>query len=413
MAVISLFNGSYCHADEIVQAAADGLGYPVITERVLEEASRKFNVPRDQLRSSLNGTRSFLGKLVHDRDKHVAFVRLVLAELIQSDNVIVTGCIAHLIPRTIGHDLRVLAIANHDYRVRQAIEQDNVSEKDASKAIREDDKQNMGCTEYLFGKSCYDESLYDLVLPMHELSVSEATRMVSETAQSEPVQTTERSKAAAHDFVLAAKVSLKLAEEGLSADVHAEGGNVILSINKNVVRLGHYRESLKKVAEQVSGVMSATTRLGPRYKPASANPWSNIEGPPKVMLVDDEKEFVQTLSERLKTRNLESSIAYDGEQALAMADEDAPDVIVLDLMMPGINGIETLRRLKRDHPQVEVIILTGHGSEHERREAEELGAFAYLRKPVDIDHLARVMRQAYARSGGPPTSDSAEPESRE
>jgi CheY-like chemotaxis protein len=68
-------------------------------------------------------------------------------------------------------------------------------------------------------------------------------------------------------------------------------------------------------------------------------------------------------------------------------------------MMPGIDGIEVLRRLKRDHPQVEVIILTGHGSDLERRQADELGAFAYLRKPVDIDALARVMREAYARSG--------------
>jgi two-component system response regulator CpxR len=129
------------------------------------------------------------------------------------------------------------------------------------------------------------------------------------------------------------------------------------------------------------------------------SPWSDLEGVPKVMLVDDEKEFVHTLSERLRTRSLESSIAYDGEQALEMIEKDLPDVMVLDLMMPGIDGIEVLRRIKRDHPEVEVIILTGHGSDREKQLAEELGAFAYLNKPVDVDLLARVMREAYGRAG--------------
>jgi CheY-like chemotaxis protein len=321
----------------------------------------------------------------------------VLAELIQSDNILVTGCAGHLLPRTISHVLRVCVIANHEYRAGQAAAS-GLSEKDSARAIHENDKQNFACTEFLFGKAAYDESLYDVVLPMHDREVADAVATICQHAHSEPVQTTERSQRAAQDFILAAQVGVKLVEEGLSADVHAEGGDVILSVNKNVVRLSHYRESLVKVAKQVPGVTEATTRLGPRYRPASSNPWSDIEGPPKVMLVDDEKEFVHTLSERLRTRQLESSIAYDGEQALAMVSEETPDVIVLDLMMPGIDGIETLRRLKRDHPQIEVIILTGHGSDTERREAEELGAFAYLRKPVDIDALARVMRDAYAKS---------------
>jgi CheY-like chemotaxis protein len=210
------------------------------------------------------------------------------------------------------------------------------------------------------------------------------------------LRTTDRGRRAAQDFVLSAKVALGLAEAGLDADVHSENGEVVLSINRYVVRLGHYRERISEVASRVSGVERVSTRLGPRYRAPSLNPWSDIEGPPKFMLVDDEKEFVHTLSERLRSRDLESSIAYDGEQALEMLQEKEADVIVLDLMMPGIDGIETLRRVKRDHPHVEVIILTGHGSDHEKRQAEELGAHAYLRKPVDIDVLARVMREAYA-----------------
>jgi len=124
---------------------------------------------------------------------------------------------------------------------------------------------------------------------------------------------------------------------------------------------------------------------------------SNIDLPPKILLVDDEKEFVQILSERLQKRDLVSSVVYDGQQALDYVEKDQPDVMVLDLAMPGIGGIEVLRRLKQTHPGIEVIILTGHGSEREEQLAAELGAFAYLQKPVNIEALAEVMRNAYRK----------------
>ena len=92
-----------------------------------------------------------------------------------------------------------------------------------------------------------------------------------------------------------------------------------------------------------------------------------------------------------------SHVVYNGEEALSLVQDEEPDVMVLDLMMPGINGVEVLRKIKQDHPNVEVIILTGHGSEKDKALAEELGAFAYLQKPTDIDKLAQIMKQAYAK----------------
>jgi len=113
----------------------------------------------------------------------------------------------------------------------------------------------------------------------------------------------------------------------------------------------------------------------------------------KVLLVDDEKEFVDSLSERLKLRNLKADIAYDGEQALDAIKADMPDVMVLDLRMPGIDGIEVLRRAKRSHPELQVVILSGHGSDKEEKEAKALGALAYLRKPIDIDQLVGALHR--------------------
>ena len=117
----------------------------------------------------------------------------------------------------------------------------------------------------------------------------------------------------------------------------------------------------------------------------------------KLLLVDDEEEFVRALAERLKMRDLESDTVFDGDQALSFVDEKEPDVMVLDLKMPGIDGIEVLRRVKKTYPNLQVIILTGHGTEKDEERARRLGAFDYMQKPVDIDDLVGKVRKAYKR----------------
>lgn len=117
----------------------------------------------------------------------------------------------------------------------------------------------------------------------------------------------------------------------------------------------------------------------------------------KILLVDDEKEFVEALSERLQMRDLGSDVALDGEQALHVVKGEIPDVMVLDLRMPGIDGLEVLRRVKEAYPSVQVIVLTGHGSERDEQEARRLGAYDYLQKPVDIDKLVTTLKNAYRK----------------
>jgi len=115
----------------------------------------------------------------------------------------------------------------------------------------------------------------------------------------------------------------------------------------------------------------------------------------KVLLVDDEEEFVKTLAERIEMRNLKSDVALSGESALEIMDENLPDVMVLDLKMPGIDGLEVLRRTKKVYPGVQIIMLTAHGSKKDEQEARRLGAFEYLKKPVDLETLMRTITAAY------------------
>ena len=114
----------------------------------------------------------------------------------------------------------------------------------------------------------------------------------------------------------------------------------------------------------------------------------------KILLVDDEKQFVDTLAERLAMRGFSARVAYDGPQALK-AVEEPTDVIVLDLRMPGMDGFEVLRSDKKSNPQVQVIILTGHGGDAEEQTAYRMGAYNFLKKPMDIDELLNSIRMAY------------------
>jgi DNA-binding response OmpR family regulator len=117
----------------------------------------------------------------------------------------------------------------------------------------------------------------------------------------------------------------------------------------------------------------------------------------KVLLVDDEEEFVKALAERLKMRDLRSDTVLDGEEALSFVEDQEPDVMVLDLKMPGIDGMEVLRQVRKAYPKIQVIILTGHGTEKDEEEAKRLGAFDYLEKPVNLDVLVKKMKAAYRR----------------
>lgn len=116
----------------------------------------------------------------------------------------------------------------------------------------------------------------------------------------------------------------------------------------------------------------------------------------KVLLVDDEEAFVNTLAQRLKMRELHVNTVYDGEQALAKVKSEEPDVMVLDLKMPGLHGMDVLKEIRKAYPNMQVIILTGHGTEKDEEEARRLGGFDFLRKPADIETLVGKIKEAYS-----------------
>ncbi len=114
----------------------------------------------------------------------------------------------------------------------------------------------------------------------------------------------------------------------------------------------------------------------------------------KVLLVDDEKEFTHVLSERLQKRDLEVESVHSGKEALARVEEESFDAIILDLVMPQMDGIETLKKLRVSHPELNVILLTGHADLKSGIEAMKLGAADFLEKPAEIGKLMEKIKEA-------------------
>jgi DNA-binding NtrC family response regulator len=115
----------------------------------------------------------------------------------------------------------------------------------------------------------------------------------------------------------------------------------------------------------------------------------------RVLIADDEFDFASTLQTRLNLRDFEATMVNSGEEAVQAVEQQKPDVLLLDLKMPDLDGLEVLSRLKEMGAETKVIILTGHGSFEVGREGMELGAFDYIMKPVDLNELIVKIEDAH------------------
>ena len=118
----------------------------------------------------------------------------------------------------------------------------------------------------------------------------------------------------------------------------------------------------------------------------------------RLLLVDDEVEFLEPMAARLRRRQLACTIAQSGTEALQALAREPFDCAVVDAKMPGMDGVELLRRIRRDYPEVAVILLTGHASVDLGVQGLELGAFDYLMKPVDLDELLDTVRRSVQKT---------------
>lgn len=396
MSIITIFSGGFCNETPVIDQIVARTGYRGIgDDQIVVEASRRCGIPENKIKRAFSTETSVFNKFTHEKERSIAFVKQVLAEMIAADDVVVTNFSGQLIPKSVSHALRICLIASIKHRIEIASRQEAVSKKEAVRMVhsREED-----CI-YWMKTICqandpWDPAFYDIVIPVDKTTIEEAADLVMGHVNTDVVKATPESEQALKDFHIAAKTEVALALEGHHVDVSADRGVITLTINKHVLMLNRLKEELKSIVEKIPDVASIEITIGQGFHKTDIYRKHDFKMPSKILLVDDEREYVQTLSERLFMREMGSAVAYDGESALDLIQKDDPEVIIVDLKMPGIDGFDVLRKVKESRPDIEVIILTGHGNDADGRRCLEMGAFAYLQKPLDINELSEAIKAA-------------------
>ena len=395
MSVITLFSALYCNEEPIIRGLVEKTGYRSVgDDDLVARAASLSGLAADRVGRAFSHKTSLFNPFTHEKEKSIAYLRLAVAETLAEGKLVLSGHCGHLVPASISHVLRICLVADINHRLQLA-ESRQPAEKDPLKAIHKSDEDKSGWCLQLHGNpDPWDPALYDIVIPTDKIAADESVHLIVSNLHSDVLIPTEASLAALADFHLQAKVQLALTLEGHEVSVGVKDKAVTLTIEKNVLMLSRLEQELQEIVNKIDGIASVSTQVGQNFHQADIYRKLEFQAPSRVLLVDDEREFVQTLSERLLLRDMGSAVAYDGESALEMLREDEPEVMILDLKMPGIDGMEVLRRVKETQPDIEVIILTGHGNETDRETCMTMGAFAYLQKPVDIDILSETMKAA-------------------
>lgn len=396
MSSIALFHSIFIEEKKIREQLAAATGFDIIQDAyIIKEVSKKYSISEDKVERTIYGTPSVFNKFTLERERITAYLKAIMAEHLNASGVLYSGNIAQLVPSAVTHVLRVGLFDKTSNRMQRAMGE-GLTEKNAVKVIKKNDISAANWVEYLHKKEITQQSLYDIIVPMGENFPESAVQLILENYHKPAVLENETSRQAVNDMALGAQVELALIAKGYTTEVKSSCGEITLLVNKSVSNFPKLSNTLTDIAESVNGVHTVKVVTGKDYH-ISVYRNQEFTLPPKVLLVDDEQEFVQTLSERLNTRNYGAYPVFDGEQALELLDNELPDVMVLDLKMPGMGGIDVLRKTKSFNPEIEIIILTGHGSEEDKKTCMELGAFAYLHKPVDISQLTEIIDEAHGK----------------
>ncbi|RPJ75019.1 MAG: response regulator [Desulfobacteraceae bacterium] len=396
MSVVSVFSGAFCRADEFIDHLRGETGYRLIDDEMIVTRARELSaLPEETLKRVFSARTSVFNPFTRERERAQIWLKLAVAEYFQEAGLLLHGVTSHLIPVSIPHVLRVCLIADAAHRIAAAAAQLGIEAAKAAERIQELDHDRAAWVQAVHSASDpWDATLYDILLPAHKLEPPAAAALVRRHLAAKAVQVSNRTRRAAGDFLTAARIQAALAAEGHFIGVSVEADAAVLTIDRPVLMQERLEEELTAIVRGAAEVARVEVRVKPAAKAAAAYSRHDATRMSRVLLVDDEREFVQTLSERLGMRDIGSATAFDGESALELLREEEPEVMLLDLRMPGIDGMEVLKRVKADHPEIEVVILTGHGTDVDRKKCMELGAFAYLEKPVDIDVLSETLKKA-------------------
>lgn len=263
MSVITISRGSYSYGKEVAEKVAGRLGYNCIAREVLLEASEHFNIPEVKLIHAFEGALSLWDRVVHAREKYIAFIQSALLKQFQKDNIVYHGLAGHFFVRGVSHVLKVRIIADHEERVRIVMERDRVSRKQALRFLEKIDEERRRWSRHLYGIDSWDPSLYDLVVHVRKYTADDAVDLICHSLSLGRFQTTPESRRAMDNLALAAEVLAVLIERKPDAEVLAQDGIVQIKTKAYQQHAGSITNELQEIVRSLPGVKEVRVHILP------------------------------------------------------------------------------------------------------------------------------------------------------
>ncbi len=385
MPVITIFSAPYCREEEVARNLAHELRLKILRDRqIIARAASRYKISEDKFYRTLYGKSSVFNAFTREKERCVACYKSILASCLLEEDLLVLGFGGFLIPKPVSHVLKVCLMADLNYRLEVAGQEHNLDRSGLEKLIAQEDASRYRWTEYVVHQGPWQSSLYDILISMEKHTIPEVSGLIRSYAKRAITLPTRESIDAGDNFALCAEIEASLALKGWFVRTKIAGEKIEVRLDRNVLRLERLEKELAETVTGIAGDMEIEVHSGPDMFQTDVYRPFESESPARVLLVDDEKRFARTLSERLRMREMGTAVVYNGEEALEFVDQDEPEVVILDLKLPEIDGVQVLKHIKRSHPNVQVIILSGGGLDNDLQACLNLGAFACLRKPVDI-----------------------------
>ncbi len=263
MGVITISRGSYSRGKLIAEKLADILGYDCVSRDILLETSEQFNIPEVKLIRAIHDAPSILDRLGHNKEKYVTFIRVAFLERMQKDNVVYHGLAGHFFLQGIPNILKVRIMANMNLRIREEMERENISERDARRILEQDDEERRKWGHHLYNIDTRDLSLYDIALRIDCLDVDNAVDILASLARRACFKTTPMMQQVLHDALLAAKAQKALLGRVPSAEVTCEAGVVYVNIGTILALEAEFTERVNDILKDVEGIKEVSVKVIP------------------------------------------------------------------------------------------------------------------------------------------------------
>lgn len=253
MPIITISSSCYSHGREVAEKVAKDLGYECISRGVLIETSGIFNIPEIKLKRAIHDAPSILDRFKHGKEKYVSYIRTALLRHVQKDNVLYHGFAGHFFLQEISHALKVRIIAKLEDRIKEEMETENITAKEARYILKKDDDERRNWGFKLYGLDTWDPNLYDMVINLRTISVDEAVKIIQETAELPFLQTTKDSQNLLEDLTLASQVESLLVEDFPKIDVTAKNREVFIHIATGIAPHA-FLEKQQKVIDKITAI---------------------------------------------------------------------------------------------------------------------------------------------------------------